>query len=220
MANTTTPVEQEESRDELIISKQELVDIHKDLHRTLREAVEEIVLPLKTQFNDFMQELRDTAKKAQDNAETCATLQKEVSKLQNSETDTNLRLLALENRWRQHNLKFRGFEEGVEENKDLALFMDKVLREARLKGKLTFKENKIIVLLDLSTETLEKRKSLKLFSAKLYAANIRFRWSPASDIVVYKNGAQHLAYDFSSGKDLLKICGIPITPEEELLDQK
>ncbi|KAL8222433.1 UNVERIFIED_CONTAM: hypothetical protein K2H54_076076 [Gekko kuhli] len=133
MTNSETPIEQEEAKDELTISKQELVEIHKDLHRSLREAVEEIVHPLKMQFHDFMQELRDT---------------------------------------------------------------------------------------DLSVETLEKRKSLKLFSAKLYAANIRFRWSPTSDIIVFKNGTQHLVYDASSGKDLLKICGIPITPEEESQLQK
>ncbi|KAL8169744.1 UNVERIFIED_CONTAM: hypothetical protein K2H54_056539 [Gekko kuhli] len=158
MTNSATPIEQEESRDELTISKQELAEIHKDLHRSLREAVEEIVHPLKMQFHDFMQELRDTGKKAEDNAATCAALQTE--------------------------------------------------------------EKKIIVLLDLSVETLEKRKSLKLFSAKLYAANIRFRWSPTSDIIVFKNGTQHLVYDASSGKDLLKICGIPITPEEESQLQK
>ncbi|KAL8221435.1 UNVERIFIED_CONTAM: hypothetical protein K2H54_067780 [Gekko kuhli] len=158
MANPTTLVEQEEPRDELVISKQELVDIHKDLHRSLREAVEEIVHPLKMQFNDFMQELKDNKKKTEEIAATCASLQTE--------------------------------------------------------------EKKIIVLLDLSAETLEKRKTLKLFSAKLYAANIRFRWSPTSDIIVFKNRAQHLAYDSSSGRDLLKTCGIPITPEEELLLQK
>ncbi|KAL8194198.1 UNVERIFIED_CONTAM: hypothetical protein K2H54_004202 [Gekko kuhli] len=75
-------LEQEEPRDDLIINKQELVDIHKDLHRSLREAVEEIVHPLKTQLNDFIQELRDMANKTEENSrDLCCTPRGDIAHL-------------------------------------------------------------------------------------------------------------------------------------------
>ncbi|KAL8219119.1 UNVERIFIED_CONTAM: hypothetical protein K2H54_007106 [Gekko kuhli] len=162
-----------QQKDELTINRQELVEIHKDLHCTLREAVEELIQPVNTQLADFMTELRETAKKR-------TLTQQPVSRFKKRSND-------------------------------------RILKEARLKGNLLYKEKKILVLLDLSAETLEKRKSLKLFSSKLYDGKIRFRWSPSSDIIVYKNGVQLLVYDTSSGKDLLKACGIQITPEEDKL---
>ncbi|KAL8199261.1 UNVERIFIED_CONTAM: hypothetical protein K2H54_038868 [Gekko kuhli] len=69
--------EDEAQTDELIISRQELVEIHKDLHRSLREAVEEIIQPINTRLNDFMTELQDTSKKADTNAAICTSLQEE-----------------------------------------------------------------------------------------------------------------------------------------------
>ncbi|KAL8220767.1 UNVERIFIED_CONTAM: hypothetical protein K2H54_054427 [Gekko kuhli] len=115
-------------KDELIISRQELVEIHRDLHRSLREAVEEIIQFINTQINDFMAELRETSKKTETNATICTSLQEE-----------------------------------------------------------------------------------------LYEEKIRFRWSPSSDLIVYKNGTQLTAYDDASGRDLLKSCGIQLTPDEETL---
>ncbi|KAL8220806.1 UNVERIFIED_CONTAM: hypothetical protein K2H54_055145 [Gekko kuhli] len=60
-------------KDELTISRQELVEIHKDLHRSRREAVEEIIQPINTQLADFMTELRETTKKADSNAAICTS---------------------------------------------------------------------------------------------------------------------------------------------------
>ncbi|KAL8190220.1 UNVERIFIED_CONTAM: hypothetical protein K2H54_044559 [Gekko kuhli] len=173
MASDSAPIEGDFSTvlesDTLTVSKQEIIEIHKDLHRSLRETVEELIQPLDKKLENFMTELRDTTQKADANTAKCTSLQEKVNKLQATEAATNTRLLLLENRWRQHNLKFRGFEEGAEEN------------------------------------------------TELYKEKIRFRWSPSSDIIVYKNGAQLLAHDVASGKDLLKACGIEISPEEDKL---
>ncbi|KAL8190618.1 UNVERIFIED_CONTAM: hypothetical protein K2H54_056457 [Gekko kuhli] len=51
-------------------------------------------------------------------------------------------------------------------------------------------------------------------------ANIRFRWSPTSDLHVYRNGLLHQASDNGSGKALLTSLGLKLTDEEEqaLLD--
>ncbi|KAL8178695.1 UNVERIFIED_CONTAM: hypothetical protein K2H54_055093 [Gekko kuhli] len=109
--------------DTLTVSRQEIIEIHKDLHRSLRETVEELIQPLNMKIENFMTELRDTTQKADANTAACASLQETVNKLRASETAMNSRLLILENRWRQHNLKFRGFEEGAEENTDLSTFI-------------------------------------------------------------------------------------------------
>ncbi|KAL8172600.1 UNVERIFIED_CONTAM: hypothetical protein K2H54_001514 [Gekko kuhli] len=129
MADAIARQDDEETQsDELVISRQELVEIHKDLHRSLREAVEEIIQPINIQLNNFMAELRDTSKKVDTNTATCTSLQ-----------------------------------------------------------------------------------------AELYEEKIRFRWSPSSDIIVYKNGTQFIASDTASGKELMKACGLSITLEEEQL---
>ncbi|KAL8189732.1 UNVERIFIED_CONTAM: hypothetical protein K2H54_002012 [Gekko kuhli] len=131
MASDSVPIEGDFSTasesDTLTVSKQEIIEIHKDLHRSLRETVEELIQPLDKKLENFMTELRDTTQKADANTAKCTSLQEKVNKLQATEAAMNTRLLLLENRWRQHNLKFRGFEEGAEENTELSTFIAKWL---------------------------------------------------------------------------------------------
>ncbi|KAL8221569.1 UNVERIFIED_CONTAM: hypothetical protein K2H54_070134, partial [Gekko kuhli] len=130
MASAPDHLEDDFPTDTLTISRQELVEIHKDLHRSLRETVEELIQPINTRLDDFISELKETTKKADANTATCVTLQEEVRHLQDTNIDLSTRLLAMENRWRQHNLKFRGFEEGVEENTELPVFLSNWLAHA------------------------------------------------------------------------------------------
>ncbi|KAL8176572.1 UNVERIFIED_CONTAM: hypothetical protein K2H54_036445 [Gekko kuhli] len=90
-----------------------------------------------------------------------------------------------------------------------------VLKMARMKGSLLYNDQKILVLLDLSSETLDKRRKLKPVISKLNEARIRFRWSPVSDIHIYKNGLQYQASDPVTGRALLAALGIKLTRKEE-----
>ncbi|KAL8221298.1 UNVERIFIED_CONTAM: hypothetical protein K2H54_064578 [Gekko kuhli] len=77
MASVSDRIDDDLPTDALTISRQELVDIHKDLHRSLRKTVEELIQPINTRLDDFILELRDTTKKADANKETCTSLQQE-----------------------------------------------------------------------------------------------------------------------------------------------
>lgn len=64
---------------------------------------------------------------------------------------------------------------------------------ARSQGTLKYKEHKIFAPLDPPPKILMKRKLLKPITDQLKNNNIRFRWSPKSDIIVARNGAQYRA---------------------------
>ncbi|KAL8178408.1 UNVERIFIED_CONTAM: hypothetical protein K2H54_045965 [Gekko kuhli] len=79
MASAPDHLDDDFPTDTLTISRQELVDIHKDLHRSLRETVEELIQPINTRLDDFISELRETTKAADANTATCVKLQEETS---------------------------------------------------------------------------------------------------------------------------------------------
>lgn len=81
---------------------------------------------------------------------------------------------------------------------------DLVLAAARRQGALKYKEYKILALLDLPAESLLKRKILKPITDQLKNKNVRFLWSPTSDLIVARNGAQYRAEDLPSGRILLE----------------
>lgn len=70
---------------------------------------------------------------------------------------------------------------------------DLVLAAARRQGVLNYKECSILAMLDLTPESLLKRKMLKPITDQLKNKNVRFRWSPTSDLVVARNRAQYRA---------------------------
>ncbi|KAL8215477.1 UNVERIFIED_CONTAM: hypothetical protein K2H54_003589 [Gekko kuhli] len=65
------------------------------------------------------------------------------------------------------------------------------------------------------TRRQDKRRTLKIFATKLYNARIRFRWSPTSDIQVFRDGTLHQATDAATGKQLLQLLKLQLTDEEE-----
>ncbi|KAL8199237.1 UNVERIFIED_CONTAM: hypothetical protein K2H54_037873 [Gekko kuhli] len=103
-------------------TKQDLVLLKEELLNSLSSRVTELILPLQTQLNELIKDLRDTSKIAENTAEIALTLQDDIKTLRSSEQQTNNRLTALENRWRSLNLKFRGMEEGLEEVEDSVLY--------------------------------------------------------------------------------------------------
>lgn len=87
---------------------------------------------------------------------------------------------------------------------------DAVLSATRRQRSLHYKEHTILALLDLPPEALTKRKLLKPITDQLKSKNVRFRWSPTSDVIVARNGAQYRAEDVASGKTLLEALELPL----------
>lgn len=88
-----------------------------------------------------------------------------------------------------------------------------VLQLARAGGPLKYKDHPIQVLLDLPPEILAKRHLLKPVTECLHENRIRFRWSPTSNILVYREGRQLRAEDIDSGKDLLTALKLRLPPD-------
>lgn len=85
-----------------------------------------------------------------------------------------------------------------------------ILQLARADGPLKFESHSVLVLLDLSPNVLAKRRLLKPITECLHSNKVRFRWSPTSDILVYKEGRQLRAEDIPSGKDLLLALNLQV----------
>lgn len=85
-----------------------------------------------------------------------------------------------------------------------------VLSAARQQGALKYQERTVLALFDLPPESLMKRKQLKPITDHLKTKNVRFRWSPTSDLIVTRNGAQYRAEDIPSGRTLLEALELPL----------
>lgn len=90
----------------------------------------------------------------------------------------------------------------------------KILREAREKGHLAYKNSPVLVLPDLPPEILQKRRQLKDVTVTLQEAKIKYRWSPSSDLIVHHQGTTYKASDPSSGQRLLLALGLLSTPDD------
>lgn len=88
-----------------------------------------------------------------------------------------------------------------------------ILKKARSGVSLKFEGHPIQILLDLTPDVLAKRRALKTVTDTLRKNNVRFRWSPLSDVMVYKEGKQLCAEDAASGRRLLQSLNITIPPD-------
>ncbi|KAL8221430.1 UNVERIFIED_CONTAM: hypothetical protein K2H54_067639 [Gekko kuhli] len=109
--------------DDAIVTKRDLKEDRQILIQEISSLVKDLMQPLQISLSDLVKEVKDTAKMAETASELALKLQGEVRALQSTEQLTLNRIATLEGKWRQLNLKFRGLEEGVEQNNDLPVFM-------------------------------------------------------------------------------------------------
>lgn len=88
-----------------------------------------------------------------------------------------------------------------------------ILKRARSGAALKFGDHPIQILLDLPPDVLAKRRTLKAVTDTLRNNNIRFRWYPLSDVLVYRDGKQLRAEDAASGRHLLQSLKLDIPSE-------
>lgn len=75
-----------------------------------------------------------------------------------------------------------------------------------------YKDSKILVLMDLRPDILNKRKLLKPITDHLEVKNIHYRWNAVSDIIVAHDRTQYTADDVASGRTLLAALNLPLPP--------
>ncbi|KAL8185512.1 UNVERIFIED_CONTAM: hypothetical protein K2H54_053758 [Gekko kuhli] len=211
MATEKSGPTQEHSQPSAPLTKEDLSDLREDLLQAMSTMVSKLIQPIQQSIDDMRKELKETSTLAENASEMALTLQDETLELEEGIAPAIMRAQRLGPLATARNGRPRDI---------LVQFLyprsrDKVLKLARARGFLLFKEQKILVLLDLSPEVLEKRRKLKIVSAKLNEAKIRFRWTPVSDIQIYKNGLQYQASDPVSGRALLAALSLKLTREEE-----
>lgn len=92
---------------------------------------------------------------------------------------------------------------------------NKILQVAREKGFLSHNNDKVLVLLDLTPETLKKRKELKGITAALTEANLRYRWVTPLKLQITHNGKSYYVKTEEDGYDVLRHLNVPTPMQTE-----
>ncbi|KAL8220569.1 UNVERIFIED_CONTAM: hypothetical protein K2H54_049719, partial [Gekko kuhli] len=121
--SSSRSVETTELDDAAPTIKRDHKDLKEGLLKSFTSLISELLQPLQTQLNELAKDLSDTSKIAENAAELTLTLQGEVKVLKSSEKQSAVRISALENKWRQFNLKLKEMGENVEEGKELSQFI-------------------------------------------------------------------------------------------------
>ncbi|KAL8203759.1 UNVERIFIED_CONTAM: hypothetical protein K2H54_060751 [Gekko kuhli] len=98
-------------------------ELRESLLKDMAALVADLLKPVQASLTDLVKEVKDATKIAETASEMALNLQGDVRSLQITEQSSLNRTAILENKWRQLNLKFHGFEEGAEENKDPVSFI-------------------------------------------------------------------------------------------------
>ncbi|KAL8202748.1 UNVERIFIED_CONTAM: hypothetical protein K2H54_024324 [Gekko kuhli] len=112
------------------VTKEDIFELKFDIAKSIKEALDEKLDPINAKLNEITSDLKEASKKAEVAMELGETLQEELKLLQAREQVLTNKISSLEQRWRQQNLKFRGLDENVEGNTDLAIFMSSWLAKS------------------------------------------------------------------------------------------
>lgn len=244
------------------LTKQDWEQSFQAFEADIINKIHALLNPIMERTEEFGDKLTHTAQTAEAAMELALTSQQDVQHFHCHEEWATERILLLEIRVRQRNLKLRGLPEKEEESADLALFVShwlasvfsleegvtptllrayrisplhhpkfqgprdilielqddrthrSILQFAREKGYLLYKDNQILVLPDLPPEVLQKRQRLKQITSALQEANIKYKWSPISDILVQHHGSTLHASDPDTGHCLLQYLGLTPAPDD------
>lgn len=87
---------------------------------------------------------------------------------------------------------------------------NKILNLAREKGFLTHKQDRVYVYLDLTTETLQKKKELKEITSALTEVNMRYRWITPLKLQILHRGKAYYIRSEDEGYEVLKQLNVPV----------
>lgn len=92
---------------------------------------------------------------------------------------------------------------------------NKILKVAKEQRFLPHKNDKVSVFLDLSPETLQKKRELKGIIAALNEANLRHRWATPLKLQIFHKGKSYFVKTEEEGYDILKGLNVPIPMQTE-----
>lgn len=119
------------------VSSSELLDLRAELRACFRrmDKMTALMKPVTTQIQELKMSINQVAQSADPALELAMALQDSTQHLQKQGEWGAEKILSLENQLRARNVKFRGFQEGAEENTELRIFIAN-----RLHGIFNFEE--------------------------------------------------------------------------------
>lgn len=91
----------------------------------------------------------------------------------------------------------------------------KILNMAKEKGFLSHNNDRVSVFLDLTPETLKKKKELKEITTALTEANLRFRWATPFKLQINHKGKTYFVKTEEEGYDVLKHLNVSTPMQTE-----
>ncbi|KAL8220785.1 UNVERIFIED_CONTAM: hypothetical protein K2H54_054720 [Gekko kuhli] len=174
----------------------------------IKQAVQQAIQPLSDDLKAITTTLSEVAQAAETALETAMTTQEEVQQLQRTEDWTRSKIMSMDNKLREKNLKFRNLPEDVEQESDLktclASWISKTLKLEEGVQPLIDKAHRLVPTQRKKDkfprdETLQHRKALKPVLQKLLDNNIRFKWASPTEILVIHQNQRYSADDLPSG---------------------
>lgn len=92
---------------------------------------------------------------------------------------------------------------------------NKIMAIAKERGFLQHNNTKISVFLDLTPETLQKKKELKAITTALSEANLRYRWATPLKLQINHKGKAYHVQTEEEGYDVLKLLNVSIPMQTE-----
>ncbi|KAL8174462.1 UNVERIFIED_CONTAM: hypothetical protein K2H54_046112 [Gekko kuhli] len=112
------------SRSEFLTSMEELkASIQLAIADQVKQAVQQAIQPLSDDLKAITTTLSKVAQAAETALETATTTQEEIQQLQRTEDWTRSKIMSMDNKLREKNLKFRNLPENVEQESDLKTFL-------------------------------------------------------------------------------------------------
>ncbi|KAL8189786.1 UNVERIFIED_CONTAM: hypothetical protein K2H54_006312 [Gekko kuhli] len=97
-----------------LVSQQDIQELKEDLQRYFKSAMTELIQPVQTKLEELTEGLGQAFKTEESALETAIEVQQEMRQVHSAEKSLQAKILSLEGKWRQSNLKLRGIEEGAE----------------------------------------------------------------------------------------------------------
>ncbi|KAL8181220.1 UNVERIFIED_CONTAM: hypothetical protein K2H54_049943 [Gekko kuhli] len=202
MADSEPPEE-----DGTTLTKQDFLQAMRELKGEIsdqiQQSIQQAIQPLSDELKTITNTLAEVSQAAETALEGAMAAHRDIQQLQNAEVWARDKIMALENKLKERNIKFRGFPESVEGEEEIKIFI------ATWLAKTLDLEDNVAPIIDHAYRVgpITKR-NLKPIVQKLNANSIRFRWSSPSELLVIHQGQRLSAIDLQSGCHLLRSLNI------------
>ncbi|KAL8221126.1 UNVERIFIED_CONTAM: hypothetical protein K2H54_059734 [Gekko kuhli] len=209
--------------DDTPLTRQDFMDAFHALEDNIAEriqtAVQKAIQPLSNDLKAITETLSEVAQAAESALEAATTTQEDIKSLQQAEEWSRSKIMLLENKLRDRNIKFRGLPEKSEGESQVKIFLATwlstelsledgvapLIDSAYRTGPLTKRNEKtprdIIV-------TIPDSRTREPITLKLTENNTRFRWISPNEFMTEYQGQRLFAHDYPSGLKLLDTLGI------------